>query len=222
MKKLKKQIKSEEKRILEEDKGFLEEVIYPIIDNNAVAPKSKRTNRKLYLAIPAAFVLILAFSLIGYYLFKNDEPYYTTAYEVKKSDITYLNSTLKVTQLLGDYDDITLTYEVHTEKPAYFSLMIEEERETSYSTCTLNVVIDKDYPYRDNRLFMDQISFMDFVIDINISSSTENGEDGDVFVHEIMARLDTGAEKYYFDYFELSLDSFSRFTDWIEIILIKK
>ncbi len=222
MKKLKKQIKAEEKRILEEDKDFLEEVIYPIIDSNAAAQKSKRTNRKLYLAIPAACVLILAFSIIGYYLFKNDEPYYTTAYEVKKSDITYLNSTLKVTKLLGDYDDISLTYEVHTEKPAYFALTVEEERETSYSTCTLNVVVDKDYPYRDNRLFMDQMSFMDFIIDINVSSSTESGEDGEVFIHEITARLDTGVEKYYFDYFELSLDSFSRFTDWIENILIKK
>lgn len=221
IRKIKAQISAEEKAILERDKEWFENFKKEHFPTEAKSEKSTKKKNWIW-AIPAACVLIMAFSVIGYYLLKNDKPHYTSVYEVKSSEIEYLNNNLKHTRVSDNCNYVFLTYEVHTEKPAYFSASFDEESETYYKSCTLNVVIDREYPYLGFSFFAEQIIYLDYAVDLNINSSVETGDEGDVYTFEIYARLDTGDEKYFFNYFELSLDSEPKFEGWLESVIFLK
>lgn len=160
MKELKDLADKEKSEILDED--FLENTLYPIVDANKVKRKANRKRKAVSIITGVSLGIVAVFGVgIGIGIIFH-QPYAET-YATKKSDILYLNSTLTSTQLIGDFNTITLTYETRRNTPVYFSVYRVEEGEGWMQSLSLKVIVKQDYKI-DEISDLDQFEFLGYTV----------------------------------------------------------
>ena len=213
MKKLKELADKNNAEIL--DKEFLENTLYPIVDAN----KAKR-KRKLIPATATVICCVLLFSIgIGIGITYNRN--YAESYATEKSDIDSLNANLSETQLIGDFETITLTYEVRRQRPVYFSVYREEADTERLQSISVRVIVKQDYEIQEAK-YLKQFEFLGYTVHYNETNNFDSSAEQTLYEYTANAFMDTGAERYVIEYTELCLEENFHFAEYLQGIIKQK
>lgn len=219
MKRIKKIIDEENNEIIKADRDFWEQTLKPKI----MEKQKDRTvsTKKIAVFICSFCLIIICGTLLTYkFLF-----HYTNIDELKsdRTNLQYVNSFLTETQIIGKYDAISSVSKVRTKEPVYFILnsSFDEFNDTSIS-CLINVFVDRSYGATLILEYKDSFYISDFTVMLNKTIEQIPYESGFVFIHKIQAFMDTGAEQYWFDYEEVTLNDTDNFSLYLLNVLTVK
>lgn len=216
MKELKDLADKEKSEMLDED--FLETTLYPIVDANKAKRKANR-KRNAVSIITGVSVCIVALFGVGLGIFVHQR--YAETYETKKSDISYLNSTLSSTQLIGDFDTINLTYETHRKAPVYFAVYREEEGESWSQSIYMKVIVKRDYKI-DEIEYAEQFEFLGYTVYYSELKKTAASTEPTLYGYKAEALIDTGAERYVMEYVEFRTEDNYHFVEYLQKTIKQK
>ena len=216
MKELKDLADKEKSEMLDED--FLETTLYPIVDANKAKRKANR-KRKAVSIIAGVSVGIVAVFGVGLGIIVHQR--YAETYATKKSDISYLNSTLVSTQLIGDFNTITLTYETRRNTPVYFSVYRVEEGEGWMQSLSLKVIVKQDYKI-DEIAYLDQFEFLGYTVHYSAMKKTDASTEPMLYGYKADAFIDTGTERYVMEYVEFRTEDNYHFVEYLQKTIKQK
>lgn len=205
MKELKNLIDKENAEILD---GELLEELCLIADANKA--KRKRKVRAIATALAPCLVAVFA---VGFGILYHKG--YAITYETKESNTSCVNRNLIVTQVVGDFDTIELTYETRYEKPVYFSLCREEKGETRMQGISMKVIVARDYEIEE-AAYLKEFPFLGYTVHYSETKNADNSCEPTVFNYKVKAFLDTGVERYMIDYAESSIEDNYRFAEYLQ------
>ena len=139
MKQLKDRAKKDRQEIVESKKAIvlraeLQRQVEEKMEELRLAEAARhRKIRAIGLTSTAGLLLVLSIG-IGVVMLINDS--YVSTYSSKPSDIAFLNENLTNTQVKGNFNTITLTYEVRRNTLEYF-VLVDEQEEPDISHKTL-------------------------------------------------------------------------------------
>ena len=146
---------------------------------------------------------------------------YAETYATKKSDISYLNSTLVSTQLIGDFNTITLTYETRRNTPVYFSVYRVEEGEGWMQSLSLKVIVKQDYKI-DEIAYLDQFEFLGYTVHYSAMKKTDASTEPMLYGYKADAFIDTGTERYVMEYVEFRTEDNYHFVEYLQKTIKQK
>lgn len=216
MRQLKDRVETEDKELLAENKDFLEETLCPIADCN----NRKRKRKFQTIGAVSCLVLLLGSSIGLGIVYKN---LFAATYETKSSDVTYLNSTLTHTQVTGEFDVISLTYEKRHNRPIYFLGIYEhEEAETSYTNVRINVIVDREYTI-EKTPYSKTLDFLEYNVKYTDTEVIEGSGGLALYGYHVEGYFDTGAERYKIDYIEYRInDNNYQFAEYLQATIKPK
>ena len=212
MKEIKKLVEQEDAEIL--DERFLEETLLPIADRNKAEGKRKFASIAAALATCIITVFAVGFGTLYHHS-------YTESYEMKESDMLYLNGNLTATQLIGDFDTIYLTYETHRETPVYFSVYREEEGDGWRQSISMKVVIKRDYKIEEIE-YLKEVEFLGYTVHYNELKKADDSSEPTLFGYKADALIDTGAERYVMEYVEFRTEDSYHFAEYLQKTIKQK
>ncbi len=212
MKEIKELVEQEDAEIL--DERFLEETLFPIADANKAKRKRKITS--LATTLGAGIVALFAAGF-GIMYHKN----YTESYATKESDISYLNSNLTETQLLGNFNTINLTYETRRETPVYFFVYREKEGDGWAQSISMKVIISRDYEIEETA-YLKEFAFLGYTVHYNDLKKADASSEPTLFGYKANALIDTGAERYVMEYVEFRTEDSYHFAECLQETIKQK
>lgn len=225
MKSMKKHLKQvvqlENETLLNNDENYLEEVLIPKSNNNS----GQKVKQHKFIFNPMTKVLVgfvcVCLVLGTTYLIVSNNNYAGT-YINQETNIEYLNDNLIHTQIKGEFNSVIMTCKGKNNNPIYFNLTHEfEATETDLISCTLSVIIDRDYePLKLE--YVEQITFGDYVVNLNRTSEINSDEEFSVYSYTIKAYFDTGAERYLISFDELTTNNSDSFENYLNLVINKK
>jgi hypothetical protein len=223
MKGIRKQAKNTHDKILGEDGGFLEEVLYPIVDaNNAERRGRAKAKRAAWIAAPVA-VLLVAVILTTYFLTKPDTTTpYLGNYQTRAADIDEINANLSLTQVSGDIQEIVMTYETRTNKAVAFSFNQEVVTAGALITCATELIIERNYRSAEYNNQNGSFPYLDSLVEYTETVSESAFEDIPVNIFSVRAAFDTGQEIYHLIFEEVTANAESGFRAFIQSMITKK
>ena len=211
MKELKNLIDKEDSEILD---GELLEELCLIADAN----KAKRRRKVRAIATALATCLVAVFA-VGFGILYHKG--YTTTYETKESNTSCVNRNLIVTQVVGDFDTIELTYETRYEKPVYFSLCREEKGETRMQDISMKVIVARNYEIEE-AAYLKEFAFLGYTVRYSETKNADHSCEPMVFDYKARALIDTGKERYMIDYAESNIEDNYHFTEYLQKTIKQK
>lgn len=218
MKELKDLADKEKSEILDED--FLETTLYPIVNANKAKRKSNR-KRKAVSIITGVSVGIVAIFGVGIGIGIIFHQPYAETYTTKKCDVSYLNSTLTSTQLIGDFETVNLTYETRRNTPVYFSVYRVEEGEGWMQSLSLKVIVGREYKI-DKLAYLDQMEYLGYTVHFSEMKKVDSSTEPTLYAYKANAFIDTGAERYVMEYAEFCTEDNYHFAEYLQNTIKQK
>ena len=212
MKEIKELVEQEDAEIL--DERFLDETLCPIADAN----QRKRKYKVRSIVAALGMFIIAAFSVSFGILYHHS---YTESYDTKESTISYLNSNLAATQLIGAFNTVSLTYETHREMPVYFSVYREKEGDGWMQSISMKVVVKRDYKIEEVE-YLKEVEFLSYTVHYNELKKADTSSEPTLFGYKADALIDTGAERYVIEYVEFRIEDNYHFAEYLQETIKQK
>ena len=218
---LKEVVQLENEALLDKDENYLDKVLIPNSNNNQEQKiKQRKFVFKPMVQVLAGFVCICFILGTSYLIISNNN--YAGTYTNKKTNIEYVNDNLIYTQIRGEFDSVSMTCKGKNDKPVYFNLThYYEATETDLISCTLSVIVDKNYEPLMLE-YVEQITFGDYVVSLNRTSELNTDDGFEVYSYFIKAYFDTGAERYLINFEELTTNNCDSFENYLNLIIGRK
>lgn len=212
--------------LTEEDERYYNEVLLPMVQKNIEEKKQEKAKRKavrikqckvIFTSLACAVCLSL---VVGFTYLMISNQNYAGTYKSKESDINSLNESLIYTQLQDEFEYISMTYKGKKEVPVYYTLNYNyEEIDIDYIICSMRVVTDKTYAPATDLEFNEKTEFKGLTVEFTRTVETEIVEEFTVNTFVIRAFIDTGAERYLFDFEELTINELDSFENYLNLII---
>lgn len=227
MKQLKDRAKKDRQEIVESKKAIvlraeLQRQVEEKMEELRLAEAARhRKIRAIGLTSTAGLLLVLSIG-IGVVMLINDS--YVSTYSSKPSDIAFLNENLTNTQVKGNFNAITLTYEVRRNTLEYFVLVDEqEEPDISHKDVTIHIVVDRGYSEVEEKIYTEKTEFLGYTLQYSETQRSNPSPDGTtLYGYKVEACMDTGAEKYILEYYEYRADTAFTFTEYLQATITQK
>ncbi len=221
-KKLRDAAAKEHNEILDANRPFLEDVLLPMVkDKQATVAKKRRPKALLYglLTVPAVVIMIVAAVLI----FPLQEDNYLGPYTTTPSNIEAVNGKLHKTVLHGELSTVILSAHPKTAKPMFFSISHEIVKDDGLIESTVELILERSLSFDfEKDGYKAQFDFLGYAVKINetVSQSTYDGLPVSEFT--VKAYFDTGKERFYISYYEMSAGENSSFEGYLAALIRPK
>ena len=221
MKRLKNKIREENENLLEEGRDFLENTLLPMAEPDRMAAMPKSRFKKA--AVPLICVLLCCVTAIVCSLIFSTRPVdpFGNGYITNICDLTEVNGELEKTQFADGFQTILKTYRKTDGKSVYFTLKEERKSSQNIMTSTIKAVIDRSYQEGQTEIYKERFDLCGFPVVYNKEISSLDDENA-VYIAEIQAYMDTGAEQFYIEYKEWAIGETNGFQSYLETVIIAK
>lgn len=229
-KKLREAAQKDHQKILDENKSFFDEVLMPMVEEKIIkANEEKKKVRRLtfkrfgYIAASLAFVVCVLSMLWVFYPKDKPDDAYTGPFETELSDLTTANQNLTKTQLYGEFDSIVRSFDLKTGKTMYFTIYQTVASDESVIQTNIRPVIERSLICNfGNADYTKRLSFLGCEVQYNESLSHDTYEEISVLEVSIEAYFDTGKERYFLTYYEITTNESFSFEDYLASIISAK
>ncbi len=216
------------KRILDDNQAFFDDVLMPKFEENRKeAAATKRHNRLpkglRYGLTSLPLVVVLIVALTAVFTTLPAENGYLGPFVTEPSDIQKINSCLLETEMHGEFGSVILSTDQKSKKPMSFTISHEIVKDDSVTESTIELIIERSLTFDFvTSEYEDRIAFLSYEVKFNETATESTYDDVPVSEFRIDAYFDTGKERFYITYFEMSAAGHSTFPEYLAALIQPK